>query len=74
MASGEAAIRVAEVMHSLLKWLRSIVVQYLWTCKLHCRLIIVGQNERTRRSRHDLENNCKETPSQQRKEQGNERR
>jgi hypothetical protein len=35
VASGEAAIRVAEKMHSLLRWLESIVVQYLHGGKLH---------------------------------------
>lgn len=48
--SGEAAIRDAEVMHSLFKWLKSIVVQDLYTCKLHLRRA-VGQVD----SRRDLD-------------------
>lgn len=32
---GAAAIRDAEMMHSLLTWLKSIVVQNLYTHKLH---------------------------------------
>lgn len=35
MASGEAAVRVAEKMHSRLRWLESIMVQYLHGGKLH---------------------------------------
>jgi len=59
VASGEAAIRVAEVMQSLFKWLKSIVIQYLDNRKLHVAVGVVEQKALTKRSRrHEEERNA----------------
>ena len=48
---GAAAIRDAEMMHSLLTWLKSIVVQNLYTHKLHSWWFLVVATALTRKSR-----------------------
>jgi len=48
---GAATIRDAEKMHSLLTWLKSIVVQYLYTNKLHSEWVLGVARALTRRSR-----------------------
>jgi hypothetical protein len=66
---GEASIRKTDGIHSLLKWLISIVVQYLYQRQLHLQRRTYKKKSLTKRSRH--EGRCKEALNLQRDEQGN---